>query len=770
VVTQSSASTTYGQSTTFRATVGSAAGTPGGTVVFTLDGVAQAPVTLAGGIAELTTTTLTVGNHSVSASYAGTASLATSSGTLSGGHAVTLIPTTTALSGPGPVVYGNAASITATVSSGSGTPAGSIIFTVDGVDNAPVALASGSATLTLAAPLAGTYTVSASYAGSATHGASSGSLSGGQVVGKATTTTTVSPISTVTLGQSVNLSATVGSMAGTPNGSVVFTVDGVAQAPVTLAGGQANLLVAGLGVGSHTVSAAYSGAGNFATSTGTASAGVSKAASSLLVNSSANPSVTGQGITFTATASSAVGTPTGSLVFTVDGVDRSPVTLTGGSASLTLPSLPVGAHTVSAAYAGNGDLLASSASLPGGQTVARAATTVALQSDGASAAFGSSVTFSATVAPVAPGAGTPSGTVVFSIDGVSQAPVVLSGGVANLVRGNLGVGSHTVTALYAGDGDFSSSSGSLAGGQAVAAAATSTGLTFAPANPSFGGSATLTATVGAANGVPTGSVIFTVNGSDHAATSLINGTAQLVLPNLAVGDVVVGVRFTGSTNYLASAASDATISVAVAATTTTVTSSTGSVRLGEPVTLSAAVASLHGTPTGSVEFRADGALLGTVSLAGGAASLTTSALTLGNHAITASYLGSSDHGASSGALAVPVAVTAGTTSLALTASPQPAHFGDAVTLTATATAIAGTATGSVIFSVDGVDQPVATLAGGVGSLVVPGLEAGVHTIAAGYFGVYGLPAGVGKPACGCRHRQGHGHAGARCHAGQPGVR
>jgi len=69
---------------------------------------------------------------------------------------------------------------------------------------------------------------------------------------------------------------------------------------------------------------------------------------------------------------------------------------------------------------------------------------------------GSNVTFTATLAAVAPGAGTPTGTVRFRTNGVPLGdPVALdSNGVAAFITNLLPHGSNTVTAEYAGDSNF----------------------------------------------------------------------------------------------------------------------------------------------------------------------------------------------------------------------------------------------------------------------------------------------------------------------------
>ena len=106
------------------------------------------------------------------------------------------------------------------------------------------------------------------------------------------------------------------------------------------------------------------------------------AATTTAVTSSANPSTYGSAVSFTATVTSAGGTPTGTVQFAVDGSPfGGPVPLAGGSASsLLISTLAVGTHAVTADYVPDDSSLfdAGSGSLPGGQVVAKAAVTVAL--------------------------------------------------------------------------------------------------------------------------------------------------------------------------------------------------------------------------------------------------------------------------------------------------------------------------------------------------------------------------------------------------------
>ena len=129
----------------------------------------------------------------------------------------------------------------------------------------------------------------------------------------------------------------------------------------------------------------------------------------------------GQPVTFTATVSpvGGSGTPTGTVTFQEGSTTlASSVTLVSGQATFSTASLSVGSHTITASYSGDASFLASmgnDSALP--ETVNKAGTTVALQpapTPALSSVFGQAVTFTAFVQAVAPGAGTPSGTVTFS--------------------------------------------------------------------------------------------------------------------------------------------------------------------------------------------------------------------------------------------------------------------------------------------------------------------------------------------------------------------
>jgi hypothetical protein len=97
---------------------------------------------------------------------------------------------------------------------------------------------------------------------------------------------------------------------------------------------------------------------------------------------------------------------------------------------------------------------------------------------------------------------------------------------------------------------------------------------------------------------------------------------------------------------------------AVATPTLTLGTSQNPTLIGQSVTFTASVTSGAGTPTGLVQFKANGVNLGAAQvLSGGSATLSTSALTVGTHTITADYLGDGYFGAASGTLSPGQVVT-----------------------------------------------------------------------------------------------------------------
>jgi hypothetical protein len=430
-------------------------------------------------MATFTTSALTVGSHTITTNYGGDANFNGSTGALTGNpEVVNQANTSTAVtSSQNPSGLGQPVTFTATVSAvapGAGTPTGTVTFLDGGSAVGTGTLSGGIATLTTSALAVGSHTITTTYAGDGNFNGGSGSLNGNpQVVGKPDSKTSVGSSSNpAVFGQAVTFTATVSAVApgtGTPTGTVTFLDGGSPIGTGTLSGGIATFTTSALAVGSHTITTSYGGDGNFNGSSGSLAGNpevVNTAASSTVVASSANPAVFGQTVTFTATVSAVApgtGAPTGTVTFLDGGSALGTGTLSGGVATFTSSALAVSSHTITASYGGDGNFNGSSGSLTGNpEVVSKAATSTVVNSSANPSILNQSLTFTATVSVVAPGAGSPTGTITFSDGATTLATVPLNSGTATFSTAALAVNAHSITAAYSGDGNFSSSNGSVA--------------------------------------------------------------------------------------------------------------------------------------------------------------------------------------------------------------------------------------------------------------------------------------------------------------------
>ncbi len=559
--------------------------------------------------------------------------------------------TTAVVSSANPSVFGQPVTFTATVTpvlSGlPNQPTGTMTWTVDGATSTS-SVVGGIATLVTSTLALGSHTISAAYGGDTNFTAST-SPAVTQVVSQAgSTTTTLSNLNPSTYGQNVTFTATVAATApgaGTPTGTVQFLDGATSLGTITLAGGKANLSIATLTGGSHSITAVYSGDTNFSGSTSPAlTQVVNTAPTTTVVVSSVNPSIQGQSVTFTATVSPSVAT--GSLQFNVDGVLGSAVNLVSGQATLVTTTLAVGSHPVFVVYGGDTNY-AGSTSGTVTQVVGpslRPTNTVVTSNRTPSSNYGQNITFTATVTPVT-GTGVPTGTVQFSIDGANVGgAIALVAGGATFATATLPAGSHNIIATYSGSTVFAGG-GSATCVQVVNKLNSATTIT-SNRNPAsiLGQSVTFTARVTPLAAI--GSVQFSIDGVPTGAPVPLNATgrATLTTTTLTVGPHSIGAAFVPSTvNYNTSSATfSATVNKA---NSRTVVTTSGSPALqGTIVTFIAtisAVAPGTGVPTGTVQFRIDGANVGSASTlnVSGQATYSTSTLTVGRHTVSAVYGG-----------------------------------------------------------------------------------------------------------------------------------
>jgi len=366
-------SVTFMASVTGTALTGSVSFTDNGAAIATCTGIALA-VSGSTGTAACMTAALAAGSHTVVASYSGDAGNAASSNslvqTINGGGGAGA--TTTALqSSANPAQVGSSVTFTATVTGSS--PTGTVGFTDAGVSIgcAAVPLAGDTATCSTSSLAQGTHNIVASYSGDAANMMSSGTLieviiTGGGGAG-VTTTTLVSSSNPAASGAGVTFTATVTGTA--PTGSVAFK-DGANNinncAVVAFAAGSGNSRTAScttatLAVGTHNITAKYSGDATNTTSTsailpetitGTPAPVVPKVSFTL----SNTLIIAPQTVTITATATEANGTIANVSLYVNGG---KVATLTTSPYTFTTAALPAGTHVI---YATATDILGTTTS------------------------------------------------------------------------------------------------------------------------------------------------------------------------------------------------------------------------------------------------------------------------------------------------------------------------------------------------------------------------------------------------------------------------
>jgi hypothetical protein len=199
--------------------------------------------------------------------------------------------------------------------------------------------------------------------------------------------------------------------------------------------------------------------------------------------------------------------------------------------------LPVGVHSISAAYAGDNSFSSSSTTSPDVVTVTQAVTTASVAANPTSVSAGGSVTLTATVATTsnatASAAQEPNGSVQFFSNGAAiGTPVAVAGGInlttlfaqatATMSTNTLPNGLDQITAQYLGDGNYTASPMS---------AAVTVGVGTPGINVSSGCS---TATITISTPGQSGTCLITVAGANSFAGSVTLTCAVTASPAGAV--------------------------------------------------------------------------------------------------------------------------------------------------------------------------------------------------------------------------------------------
>lgn len=366
-------SASYGASVTLTAVVTPASGNtvPTGSVTYQVGATTLGTSSLnSSGVATLITSALPVGTDSVVASFAGDSNSQPSASTPQVITVATAATTLTLTASATTLNAGSSLTLTADLghTAGSAVPSGNITF-YDGATpiGAAPPNASGVATLTISTLNAGIHSLNASYSGDTDYAASSAAAVNVTVnaLSLPTTVTVAGSASTATFGSAITFTAAVNHASGTaaPGGTVTFLDGGSAlgTAPVTSTGG-ASFSTSTLAVGSHSITASYSGDATYAASTSSAATVVSitTVPTTTTLAASSNTVVTGSNVTLTATVAAASGAPGGSVTISDGTAQLGTITLNSGTGTFSTSALSIGAHTITANYAGGGVFAGSS--------------------------------------------------------------------------------------------------------------------------------------------------------------------------------------------------------------------------------------------------------------------------------------------------------------------------------------------------------------------------------------------------------------------------
>lgn len=713
-------------------------GTPTGEVLVSAnDGTSCTVAALVAGSGSCQITPTTAGSKQVTATYGSTANYAAS--TVMVAHTVNQGTTSTTINSdsPDPSVVGQPYTVTWTVAvtTGAGTPSGTVTVS-DGLgDSCTGSVPTGSCQLT--GRSAGGRTLTATYAGDTNFTGSSGIADHTVTKGQTTTTVAASPTPS-RFGESVTFTATVcpaGAASGVPTGTVDFSVDGGAATPAMLVPGigscpTATYTTAGLPTGMRSISAAYVEDANFLGSQGSVQHTVQRVVTTTTITAtSPAPSVVGEAVTISFTVAldgPGAGTPGGTVTVSAGPGEACTATLPATSCDITFTSAAV--KSLVATYSGDGNFLSSfSASYP--HTVNARATTTTVSFDPASVVVGQKAVATLTVTDAEPrGTATaPAGAVALSTVNASS----LGGSPCTLVAfdnksarctvevtpSRVDGGSHAFAAAYTPTGAVHAAStgdGSLT----VTARATEVQVSLNPASVKVGKAATITVEVRDAAGVgsvstPAGSIAL----SASVATDTL--TACTLMPTATLGtasctatvtpQAVAGGLHTITAAYTADAVADIhsgnsdsdNLTVLARATATTVTLSKSQIVVGEGTLATILVEDADGSggsvPRGSIAIdtgNASDTLSGPCVLpASGPATcsvtITPTRFANGSRQVSATYTPNDDIHAGSTAAPAALAVAKRATTTSVAVSPIQVVTGQPTQATVTVTDSAG---------------------------------------------------------------------------------
>ncbi len=271
------------------------------------------------------------------------------------------------------------------------------------------------------------------------------------------------------------------------------------------------------------------------------------------ISQSASNTQLGEPVMVTATVTAQSGTPSGSVVFTADGVAIGTAPLKNDVAGLTITTLTAGTHMIVATFLGSG-VFGDSVSAGITHVVARCRTKTEIVATPSDSIYGQTVRFTVAVTGQPPASVQPAGSVTIFADGVPLGAAAVMNGRAIFETAALHTGVKSMTATYSGDANFDPSNASAIQ-QNVGKAQTEVD---ARSRPIFLGEIPVITvfvnTIPGSSLVPFGLMTISEGDVVLGAQSLTGGAASVSLNPLAPGDHTLVVRYGGEADFEASTA------------------------------------------------------------------------------------------------------------------------------------------------------------------------------------------------------------------------
>ncbi|MCA1008899.1 Ig-like domain-containing protein [Rhodococcus hoagii] len=717
-----------------------------GTVQFKDNGAnIGSPVAVSNGAATMQHTFTAAGNRSITAEFIGAGFVNSSAAPKTVSVSVPDQATTTTLTVPPTAETDQQVTLTANLDPTNAS--GTVQFKDNGVNiGSPQSVSNGAATLQHTFTTAGSHSITADFSGAGFVSSSAPAQTVNVNVPDQATTTTLTVPQTAQTGTEVTLSASVAPNPG--GGTVQFKDNGTdLGAPVPVSNGAAQLPHTFSSAGQHGITAVFSGAPGFTTSsaatqTVTVSVPDQATATTLTVPPTAE---TNQQVTLTANLDPT--NASGTVQFKDNGNNiGSAAQVTNGVATLPHSFTAAGSHSVTAVFTGNAGFSNSSATA---QTVnvtnpvvpdAQTTTTLGVP---AQVVKGTTTTLSATLTPA-----NASGTVQF-LDGQTPigGPATVTNGIASVQHSFATSGNHSINAVFTGGPGFLGSTATaksvMVTEPAVVDVATTTTLT-APSTAETGQQVTLTANLNPANAA--GTVQFKDGATNIGGpVTVTNGTATTQTTFSAAGSHSITAVFAGSTGFKASTSSAQTVTVNAPVVQTSLTLSAPSdAQTGSEVTFTATVAPANAS--GTVQFTVDGTnVSGPVTVSNGVATLPHPFTAAGPHTVGAAFTGAPGFtNATATTQTVQVSTPTPEDVVTTTAATVPgaATVGQQVTLSANVSG--GTNLPGTVQFFDG-DTPISgnvDLVDGVATAQHTFTTTGAHVITARYSGGQGAKASI----------------------------